>query len=160
MLEDGINSSRGSMRNTVGSGRFTCDKLACESRSFTLHMTQMWVNITCFYPICHFPKTKKLMSEDLSTVSTPFPSPKRNIIINTRTHKQENDTEKKKQTHIFQGSLFLLNISTSPQRSLFCFFQAQKLTMEISIGKALNLKLPDGILGILKPTMYQSEVSM
>lgn len=36
-------------------------------------MTQMWVNITCFYPICQFPKTKKQMSEDLSTVSTPFP---------------------------------------------------------------------------------------
>lgn len=36
-------------------------------------MTQMWVNITCFYPICQFPKTKKQMSEDLSTVSTPSP---------------------------------------------------------------------------------------
>ena len=61
MLEDGINSSRGSMRNTVGGGRFTCDKLACESRSFILHMTQMWVNITCLYPICQFPQTKKQM---------------------------------------------------------------------------------------------------
>ena len=145
-----------SIRSDVDRGG-RCDEWSHVSQD-QLHFTWPKRGLTCFYLICQFPYTRKTNLRGFEYSIHPFPRPPRNKQNDKHTHSQKQkvilDTVIKKQL------LRFLNISTLHERGL-CFLLQNWNSPRCGLHRqALNLKLPDGILGILKPTMYQSEVPM
>ena len=102
----------------------------------------MWVNITCVYPICQFPKTKKQMSEDLSTVSTPFPlTQKKQNHKHTYSEAKMWHSHRKNTNSHFSGFLFFVVHFQLHQPSLFCFFQTAETHHGIFHWKGLELEV-------------------